>query len=123
MASTDAVGIMTTVFKFIIKILTAPLWFFDAVDKEAFVLSIPLPVRKRLLRIMFWPTLAWTLLLHQAMPDKRRWFDRVDERVIIGALPLKRQLDSLSQIEHVTGSCLLKLPPGWHDDKHRRKMG
>jgi atypical dual specificity phosphatase len=37
------------------------------------------------------------------MPDKRRWYDRVDARVMIGALPLKRQLDTLSRIERVTG--------------------
>lgn len=103
LASTDAVGLLKSALKMLISILTAPLWFFDAVDKEAFVLSIPLPVRRRLLKMMFWPTLAWTLLLHQAMPDKRRWYDRVDERVIIGALPLKRHLDTLARIERVTG--------------------
>ena len=85
------------------KLLSAPLWFFDKVDKEAFVMSIPLPVRKRLLRIMFWPTLMWTILLHNAMPDKRRWYDRVDAKVIIGALPLKRQLETLYRVERVTG--------------------
>ena len=99
----DAMTMISKVMKLLVSILTAPLWFFDAVDKEAFVLSIPLPIRRRLLKIMFWPTLAWTLLLHQAMPDKRRWYDRVDDRVIIGALPLKRQLDQLRQLEHVTG--------------------
>uniref|UniRef100_A0A7S2GLA7 Protein-tyrosine-phosphatase n=1 Tax=Haptolina brevifila TaxID=156173 RepID=A0A7S2GLA7_9EUKA len=89
--------------KFLMKILTAPLWFFDAIDKEAFVLSLPLPVRKRALRIMFWPTLAWTLLLHKMMPEQRRWYDRIDSRVIIGALPLKSDLPTLARIERVTG--------------------
>ena len=99
----DVMALAQQILKLVIKFLTAPLWFFDAVDKEAFVLSIPLPVRKRLLRIMFWPTLMWTILLHNMMPDKRRWYDRVDSRVIIGALPLKRQLEMLSRVERVTG--------------------
>ena len=43
------------------KLLSAPLWFFDAVDKEAFVLSIPEGVRRVLLKIMFLPTLLWTI--------------------------------------------------------------
>ena len=66
-------------------------------------MSIPVQVRRRLLKIMFLPTLAWTLLLHQLMPDTRRWYDRVDDRVIIGALPLKRHLDTLARVERVTG--------------------
>ena len=99
----DAMEIVVKLLKTFVKILTAPLWFFDKVDKEAFVLSIPLPIRKQLLRIMFWPTLWWTILLHNLMPDKRRWYDRVDPRVIIGALPLKRHLEMLARVERVTG--------------------
>ena len=92
-----------SVLKMFLSILTAPLWFFDAVDKEAFILSLPLGFRRRLLRIMFYPTLLWTQLLHRMMPEQRRWYDRVDSRVIIGALPLKNQLPTLSQLERVTG--------------------
>ena len=95
--------VVVQLLKAVVKVLTAPLWFFDKVDKEAFVLSIPLPIRKQLLRIMFWPTLWWTILLHNLMPDKRRWYDRVDPRVIIGALPLKRHLEMLARVERVTG--------------------
>ena len=86
----------------ILRILTVPLWFFDAVDKEAFVLSIPISLRRQILRVMFYPTLLWTMLLHRLMPDQRRWYDRIDSRVIIGALPLKRQLDTLARVEGVT---------------------
>lgn len=89
--------------KGLLRILMAPLWFFDAVDKEAVVLAIPLPVRRRLLKLMFAPTLAWTMLLHRSMPDQRRWYDRVDERVLIGALPLKKHLETLATVERVTG--------------------
>jgi hypothetical protein len=69
--------------------LSAPLWFFDAVDKEAMVLAIPYGIRRALLKIMFRPTLLWTMLLHRAMPEQRRWYDRVDHRVIIGAYFLR----------------------------------
>ena len=76
---------VASALKMLVRILTAPLWFFDAVDKEAMVLAIPYGVRRTLLKVMFWPTLFWTLLLHRLMPDQRRWYDRVDNRVIIGA--------------------------------------
>ena len=103
MDTTMLLAMLKKWMKALFSVLTAPLWFFDAVDKEAFVMSIPVPIRRRLLKVMFWPTLAWTMLLHQAMPDTRRWYDRVDEKVIIGALPLKRQLDTLARVERVTG--------------------
>ena len=44
--ASDAMQTVTFIMKKLFKILTAPLWFFDAVDKEAFVLSIPLPIRR-----------------------------------------------------------------------------
>ena len=83
---------MSSVTHTIFKVLMAPLWFFDAVDKEAIIMSLPYGVRRTLLKVMFWPTLFWTMLLHKSMPEQRRWYDRIDERVIIGALPLKRQV-------------------------------
>jgi hypothetical protein len=73
------------VLQALIRLLLAPFWFFDALDKESLVMMIPHAVRRRLLRILFWPTLLWTLLLHRAMPEQRRWYDRVDSRVILGA--------------------------------------
>ena len=77
--------------KYLLNVLTAPLWFFDAVDKEKVVMSLPYAVRRFLLKALFYPTLFWTMLLHRVMPNERRWFDRVDSRVIIGALPLRRR--------------------------------
>jgi atypical dual specificity phosphatase len=38
-----------------------------------------------LIRLLFLPTLAWNLILHRLLP--RRWWDRIDEHVILGALP------------------------------------
>eukprot|EP00967_Tisochrysis_lutea_P155717 scaffold312268_cov35-Tisochrysis_lutea.AAC.4 len=94
---------LSGLLRLLLKLLMAPLWFFDRWDKESLVLSIPTPVRRRLLKAMFGPTLAWTILLHRAMPDTRRWYDRVDERVILGALPLRSQLHALTSLERVTG--------------------
>ena len=99
----DSAITVKSVLAAIVRVLTMPFWFFDKVDKEAFVLSIPIGLRRQILRVMFYPTLLWTMLLHRLMPDQRRWYDRIDSRVIIGALPLKRQLDTLARIEGVTG--------------------
>ena len=99
LAVTDAKSVLQLLF----KIITAPLWFFDAVDKESLVLAIPHGFRRGLLKVLFWPTLLWTMLLHRAMPNDRRWWDRIDHRVIIGALPLRRQIEMLSGVERVTG--------------------
>lgn len=93
----------SVLLKALLKLLTAPLWFFDAVDKEKAVLAIPYGVRRRLLKVLFWPTLGWTVLLSRTMPDQRRWYDRIDSRVIIGALPMRSDLTTLSQVERVTG--------------------
>ena len=98
-----ALQVATGVLKLLLKWLMAPLWFVDAVDKEALILTMPYAFRRRLLKVMFYPTLYWTILLHNAMPDQRRWYDRLDERVIIGALPLRRQLEALARVECITG--------------------
>lgn len=94
---------LSSLLRLVVRLLTAPLWFFDGLDKEKMVLSIPFSLRRRLLKLMFYPTLAWTMLLHRTMPDQRRWYDRVDSRVIIGALPLSSHLETLARVERVTG--------------------
>jgi hypothetical protein len=81
---------LSGVLRLLLRVLMAPLWFFDKWDKESIVLSIPPAVRRRLLKIMFGPTLGWTMLLHRAMPDTRRWYDRVDERVRLRAICRRR---------------------------------
>jgi atypical dual specificity phosphatase len=70
---------------------------------------------------MFWPTLAWTVLLHRMMPDQRRWYDRVDSKVIIGALPLKRHLDTLARVERVTG--LINFCDEWDGHAEYSQLG
>lgn len=40
-----------------------------------------------LARLLFYPTLAYNVVLEKV--SSRRWFDRVDETVILGALPFR----------------------------------
>lgn len=40
-----------------------------------------------LARLLFYPTLAYNVLLEKV--SSRRWFDRVDDTVILGALPFR----------------------------------
>ncbi|MEM7202983.1 MAG: dual specificity protein phosphatase family protein [Planctomycetota bacterium] len=44
-------------------------------------------MRTLVIRLLFLPTLAYNLVMSRLAP-KRRWWDRVDEHVILGALPL-----------------------------------
>ena len=52
MDTTMLLAMLKKWMKALFSVLTAPLWFFDAVDKEAFVMSIPVPIRRRLLKVM-----------------------------------------------------------------------
>jgi len=45
-------------------------------------------------RLLFYPTLGWNLLLRRLLPG-RRWWDRIDERVLFGALPLPSHVPAL----------------------------
>lgn len=40
-----------------------------------------------LARLLFYPTLAYNVVMEKV--SSRRWFDRVDETVILGALPFR----------------------------------
>lgn len=40
-----------------------------------------------LARLLFYPTLAYNVVMEKV--SLRRWFDRVDETVILGALPFR----------------------------------
>lgn len=40
-----------------------------------------------LARLLFYPTLAYNVVMEKM--SLRRWFDRVDEAVILGALPFR----------------------------------
>lgn len=40
-----------------------------------------------LARLLFYPTLTYNVLMEKV--SSRRWFDRVDQTVILGALPFR----------------------------------
>ena len=40
-----------------------------------------------LARLLFYPTLAYNVVVEKV--SSRRWFDRVDETVVLGALPFR----------------------------------
>ncbi|XP_033836685.1 phosphatidylglycerophosphatase and protein-tyrosine phosphatase 1 [Periophthalmus magnuspinnatus] len=52
-------------------------------------------------RLLFYPTLAYNLLMERW--SSRRWFDRVDPNLILGALPFKSMTKQLVEEEHVGG--------------------
>lgn len=46
-----------------------------------------------LARVLFYPTLAYNVVLEKI--SSRRWFDRVDQTVILGALPFKSMTEEV----------------------------
>ncbi|XP_027216352.1 phosphatidylglycerophosphatase and protein-tyrosine phosphatase 1 [Penaeus vannamei] len=52
-------------------------------------------------RVTFVPTLAFNLFMERA--SSRRWFDRIDNRVILGALPFRSMTKQLVEGEGVRG--------------------
>jgi len=55
---------------------------------------------KMFARASFYPTLMYNIVM--ARISSRRWYDRIDNKVILGALPFRSMLDTLKE-EHVTG--------------------
>jgi len=54
-----------------------------------------------LARLLFYPTLAYNVLMEKV--SARRWFDRVDDTVILGALPFRSMTAQLVEAENVRG--------------------
>ncbi|KAA0723447.1 Phosphatidylglycerophosphatase and protein-tyrosine phosphatase 1 [Triplophysa tibetana] len=52
-------------------------------------------------RILFYPTLAYNVVMEKI--SARQWFNRVDQTVILGALPFKSMTEELVQKEQVRG--------------------
>uniref|UniRef100_A0A7S4CTS7 Tyrosine specific protein phosphatases domain-containing protein n=1 Tax=Eutreptiella gymnastica TaxID=73025 RepID=A0A7S4CTS7_9EUGL len=80
--------------------LTPILWW-DRLEKERAIQLLPLTFRKHMLRLLFIPTLLWNYFLHLLQRD-RRWWDKVDNTVILGACPMPWQVQKLAQMG-VTG--------------------
>ncbi|XP_074523425.1 phosphatidylglycerophosphatase and protein-tyrosine phosphatase 1 [Halichoeres trimaculatus] len=54
-----------------------------------------------LARLLFYPTLAYNVVMEKV--SSRQWFDRVDETVILGALPFRSMTKQLVETENVRG--------------------
>jgi atypical dual specificity phosphatase len=52
-------------------------------------------IRWSVARCLFYPTLVWNLLLCRLNP-KRRWWDRIDTHVIVGAIPFRADVPVLT---------------------------
>jgi hypothetical protein len=46
-------------------------------------------------RVLFYPTLLWNIIT-VGTSSKRKWYDRIDENVVLGALPLRIIATSVS---------------------------
>ncbi|CAM9473527.1 unnamed protein product [Lampetra fluviatilis] len=62
-------------------------------------------------RALFYPTLLYTALACRVLgPRRRRWFDRVDATVVLGALPLRGLTEQLVKQENVRGVITMNEP-------------
>ncbi|MBN3277741.1 PTPM1 phosphatase, partial [Polyodon spathula] len=52
-------------------------------------------------RLLFYPTLAYNVCMEKI--SRRRWFDRIDQTVLLGALPFKSMTKELVEKENVKG--------------------
>jgi len=52
-------------------------------------------------RLVYWPTLGWNVLLGRAL-KVRAWWSRVDDHVLLGAVPFRSDVDLL-HVEGVVG--------------------
>lgn len=64
-------------------------------------------MRRLIARLLFWPTLGWNVLLVRFPMAPRRWWDRVDRHVILGALPFSKDVQPLfdSGVRAVVNTC------------------
>lgn len=56
--------------------------------------------------VVYYPTLAWNMLLGRWL-SVRRWWDRVDEHVLLGAVPFRRDVPRLAAagVRAVVNTC------------------
>ncbi|MCU0721812.1 MAG: dual specificity protein phosphatase family protein [Pirellula sp.] len=70
-------------------------------------------------KLIFWPTYLWNLLLGRVL-RVRHWWDSVDEHVILGARPLKRDVPLMKNALHVTGVVNMCEEFRGHDELYRQ---
>ena len=59
-------------------------------------------VKRWIAQGLFWPTYAWNLTWGRLF-KVRRWWDVVDEVVVLGARPLRRDVKTFHETLHITG--------------------
>lgn len=50
-----------------------------------------------LARVSFYPTLFYNVFMEKV--TKRNWYDRIDENVILGALPFRNMAEEVSEFD------------------------
>ena len=48
--------------------------------------------------LLFYPTLYWNIALNKLIPRQRRWWDWIDDDVLLGALPLAMHVSDLQKL-------------------------
>jgi len=83
----------------------------DLSDVSDAKIGLPAPVRSRLwdrlyATSVFYPTLGWNVLLGRIL-KVRNWYDGIDDCVIVGARPFRRDVLGLSQlgVKAVVNTC------------------
>lgn len=71
-------------------------------------------------RLIFWPTFFWNLLLGRVLRI-RHWWDYVDEHVILGARPLRKDVQTLATDLQVTGVVNMCEEFRGHDELYRQQ--
>ena len=76
-------------------------------------------LRRLYARSAFYPTLGWNMFLSRVM-NVRRWWDRIDPHVIVGAYPFARDVPGLAEegVKAVVNTCEEYAGPTIEYDKH-----
>ncbi|KJH40623.1 dual specificity phosphatase, catalytic domain protein [Dictyocaulus viviparus] len=56
-----------------------------------------------LVNLAFYPSLGYNLLRNYLQPSKWMWYNRIDETIVVGALPFKSMQDELIKKENIGG--------------------
>jgi atypical dual specificity phosphatase len=73
---------------------------------------VPLPVRYRLTQVALWPTVGYKLMMTRL--GCHVWWDKIDDNIILGALPLSWHVPLLKAegVTHVINMCAEYAGPG-----------
>ena len=77
-------------------------------------------MQQLLIRALFVPTLVYNLLMERLFTE-RRWWDAIDEHVLLGALPLPWLVDDMAQagVRAVVNTCIEYGGPVTGYERHR----